>query len=370
MKILVVGGGIIGCACALELAKAGAAVTLFERSTPGAEASGAAAGMLAPLGESADTAFAKLAIESWRRYPEVVRDLRERTGVDVEHVTRGTVYPLATAEDVRAAEARLRHEWAREVGIEAWDAGDVRSREPALASSVRGAMFVRGDHWINNERLVVADAQAAAGAGVAMMTGTAVSRILVEDDRARGVVADGERYEADSVLLAAGAWTGTLAESFGARLRIEPRRGQMLALSHVPALLTHCVNADDVYIVPRASGELLIGATVEKVGFQRAVTAAGIAGLLTAALAVVPGIAGLPISRTWSGLRPWAPDSLPVLGPWPGIEGLFVATAHYRSGILLAPITARLMTECMTHGRPSLDIKDFLPHRLVKDQRS
>jgi glycine oxidase len=367
MKIVIVGGGIIGCSCALELAKAGCAVTLLERATPGAEASGAAAGLLAPLGESADTAFAKLAIESWRCYPEVVRDLRERTGIDVEYVTHGTIYPLATAEDVRAAEARLRHEWAHEVGIQAWDAGDIRSREPALSSEIRGAMFVRGDHWVNNQRLVVAYAQAAAAAGVALMTGAEVSRVVVEDGHARGVVVEGERYEADAVLLAAGAWTAALAASFGGKLRIEPRRGQMIALSHVPPVITHAIHGDDVYLVPRPSGELLIGATVERVGFQRAVTASAVAGLLTAAMALVPALANLPISRTWCGFRPWAPDSLPILGPWPGVGGLFVATAHYRNGILLAPITARLMTEMMTHGQPSLDIKEFLPDRFIKD---
>ena len=369
VKIIVVGGGIIGCACAYELAKAGCAVTVLERATPGAEASGAAAGLLAPLGESADTAFAKIALESWRRYPGVVAELRDRTGIDVEYVTRGTIYPLATAEDVRVAESRARHEWAREVGIEAWDAGDVRSREPALSSDVRGAMFVRGDHWVNNQRLVVAYAQAAAAAGVAVMPGAAVSRVIVEDGHARGVVMDGEPYEADAVLIAAGAWTGALAASFGARLRVEPRKGQMIALTHVPPMLTYAIHAPDVYLVPRSSGELLIGATVEKVGFQRSVTAVGVAGLLTSAIALVPGLAHLPISRTWYGFRPWAPDSLPVLGPWPGIHGLFVATAHYRNGILLAPITARLMTEWMTHGQPSMDVKDFLPDRFIKERR-
>jgi glycine oxidase len=370
MKILVVGGGIIGCASAFELARAGCAVTLLERATPGAEASGAAAGLLSPLGgDSAETPFAKLALESWRRYPEVVAELRERTGIDVEYVTRGTIHPLATAEDVRHAEARARHGAAREVGIEAWDVADLRSREPALSARVRGAMFVRGDHWVNNERLVVAYAQAAAAAGVGMMTGAAVSRVIVEDGRARGVAVDGERYDADAVLLATGAWTGALAETFGARLRVEPRKGQMVALSHVPPLLTHAVHADDIYLIPRPSGELLIGATVEKVGFQRSVTAGGVAQLLAGAVALVPGLAGLPISRTWCGFRPWAPDSLPVLGPWPGIEGLFVATAHYRNGILLAPITARLMTEWVMHGQPSLEVKDFLPNRFLKDRR-
>ena len=370
MKILVIGGGIIGCSAALELAKAGCAVTLIERATPGAESSGAAAGVLAPLGESSETALATLAIESWRRYPGVVNELRERTGVDVEFVTRGTIYPLSTAAEVRDAERRLRHDWAREVGIEAWDAGDVRSREPALASRIRGAMFVRGDQWVNNQLLVVAYAQAAVGAGVALLTGTSVSRVVVEDGHARGVIADGERYEADAVLIAAGAWTAELVESFGSRLRVEPRRGQMVALTHVPTVLTHCIHGDGVYLVPRPSGELLIGATVEKVGFLRAVTASGVAGLLNAAIGLVPALANLPISRTWFGFRPWAPDSLPILGPWPDIEGLFVATAHYRNGILLAPITARLMTEWMTHGEPSLDVKDFLPHRFIKERRS
>jgi glycine oxidase len=368
MKILVVGGGIIGCATALALARAGCAVTLLERGTPGSEASSAAAGILAPIGESADTAFAKLALESWRRYPDVVRDLREVTGIDVEYVTRGTIYPLATAEEVRNAETRTRHAWAHEMGIEAWDAADLRSHEPSLSPKVRGAMFVRGDHWVNNQRLVVAYAQAAVAAGVGLITGAAVTRVIVEDARARGVYAEGERYDADAVLLAAGAWTGALAESFGGRLRVEPRRGQMAALTHVPPVLVHAVHAQDVYLVPRPSGELLIGATVEKVGFQRAVTATGIATLLAAAIGMVPGLANLPISRTWYGFRPWAPDSLPILGPWPGIDGLFVATAHYRNGILLAPVTARLMTEWMTVGRPSLDVKDFLPDRFIKDR--
>jgi glycine oxidase len=361
----VVGGGIIGCATAWELAKAGCAVTLFERATPGAEASGAAAGLLAPLGESAPTAFRDLAVASWRLYPSVVEELRSRTGIDVEHVTRGTIYPLHTAQDVRQAESRAAWGLGPEFGIEAWDRAEVQSREPALSPKVAGAMFVRGDHWVNNQRLVVAYAQAAAGAGVSVLTGCAVSRVVVESGRCRGVVAEGDRHEADVTLLAAGAWTGVLVASFGARLPVEPRRGQMAALAHVPPVLRHCIHGDEVYLVPRPSGELLIGATVERVGFQRAVTAEGMAGLLHAAIDLVPALAGLPISRTWCGFRPWAPDSLPILGPWPGVEGLWVATAHFRNGILLAPITARLMTEWITGGRPALAVSPFQPDRFL-----
>jgi len=369
VKILVVGGGIIGCATAWELAKAGCAVTLLERATPGTEASGAAAGLLAPLGESSAPSFRDLALASWRLYPAIVQELRERTGIDVEYVTRGTIYPLYTAQDVREAQARSAWALDPEFGIEAWDRGEAHVREPALSTKVSGAMFVRADHWVNNQRLVVAYAHAAVAAGVALVTGCDVSRVVVEDGRVRGVVAQGEHFEADAVLLAAGAWTAGLAASFGARLAVEPRRGQMVALVHVPPVLRHCIHGDQVYLVPRPSGELLVGATVERVGFQGAVTAEGIAGLLATAIEMVPGLASLPISRTWYGFRPWAPDSLPILGPWPGIEGLWIATAHFRNGILLAPITAKVMTEWLLTGQPSLPLNEFLPDRFLKGRQ-
>ncbi len=362
MKVLVVGGGIIGCAAALELAGAGCRVTLFERATPGAEASSAAAGLLAPIDESTETSFARLALASWRLYPDVVRDLQERTGIDVEYVTRGTIYPTSAAQKRRDVAV-----WGdlEEFGVELLEGDDVHRLEPALAPNIRHAIFVKGDHWLNNQRLVLAYAQAAAAAGVELKTGCNVSRLVVEAGKVRGLVTEGERVEGDAILLAAGAWSGELMAALGTSLRIEPRRGQMIALAHVPPVVTHCVHGE-VYMAPRPSGELLIGATVERAGFQRDVTAEGISGLLRGAIELVPSLRDLPIARTWCGFRPWAPDSLPVLGPWPGIEGLFVATGHFRNGILLAPITARLMTEWITGKEPSLAVKDFLPDRFVR----
>jgi glycine oxidase len=366
MKISVVGAGIIGCATAWELARAGCAVTLFERATPGAEASSAAAGILAPLGDLTDTAYARLALASWRLFPALAEELRELTGIDVEYVTRGTIYPLMNVDDVRRTEARIAGRVDPAYGIEIWDTADVRANEPALSTQVRGAMFVGADHWVNNQRLVVAYAQAAVSAGVVLRAGTSVTRVAVELGHARGVVADGELWEADAVVLAGGAWTGELIASFGARLPLEPKRGQMLALGHVPAVLSHCVHGDDVYLVPRPSGELLVGATVERVGFQRAVTAEGIAGLLSAAIELCPSLGTLPIARTWWGFRPWVPDSLPVLGPWPGVENLWIATGHFRNGILLAPITGRLMSSWITTGDPGIDVDEFTPARFAR----
>ena len=362
MKVLIVGGGIIGCAAALELARAGCRVTVLERATPGAEASSAAAGLLAPIDESAETNFARLALASWRLYPDVVRDLQDTTGIDVEYVTRGTIYPTSADRKRRDVAA-----WAdiEELGVETLQGEEVQRLEPALSPAISHAIFVRGDHWLNNQRLVLAYAQAAVVAGVELKSGCHVSRLIADRGRVRGVVTEGERIEGDTVLLAAGAWSGELMAGLGVSFRVEPRRGQMLALAHVPPAITHCVHGE-VYLVPRPSGELLIGATVERAGFHRAVTAEGIAGLLQAAFELVPSVRELPIARTWCGFRPWAPDSLPVLGPWPGLEGLFVATGHFRNGILLAPITARLMTEWITGRQPSLAVKDFLPDRFAR----
>jgi len=367
VKVLVVGGGIIGCATADTLARGGARVVLFERGAPGGEASGAAAGMLTALGAGPRTQLQDLAVASWRLYPSVAAELLERTGVDVELVRRGTLYPTFTAGAI--VETGVPPPLAAEFGVAILDEDETRAREPALSPRVRGALFVAGDHWVNNQRLVSAYAQAAAAAGVEIRAGRAVTRILTAGGRAQGVLADGEEFGGDAVLIAAGAWSGELMATAGAKLRVRPARGQMLALSHVPPVLTHCVHGDEVYLVPRPSGELLVGATVERVGFRREVTAGGIAGLLATAIDLVPALGDRAITRTWYGFRPWAPDSLPVLGPWPGVSGLFIATGHYRSGIMLAPITARVMAEWVLEGKPSIAADDFLPDRFVAGPR-
>ena len=359
--VAVIGGGIIGCASASELARRGCRVTVLERGTPGGEASSAAAGLLTVLGGSPDLdPFRRLALESWRLYPRVVAELRELTGVDVEHMTGGTLYPLSSVE-----EGRERCGWplGRELGMEVVEGSALATIEPALSKDVSAALLVRGDQWINNQRLVTAYAQVAAARGVAVRAGVEVSRILVDGGRARGVLVDGETVHADAVLLAAGAWSRALIEPLGARLPVGPVRGQMLAVSSVPPLVAHVIHGDDVYLVPRPSGELLVGATVEHAGFARAVTPDGLAELIEEAVALVPEIGRRPITRTWCGFRPWASDGQPVLGPWPEVAGLFVATGHYRNGILLAPVTAALMARCIVDGETSESITPFLPDR-------
>ena len=364
-SVIVVGGGIIGCATAYELAKAGSKVTLFERAIPGAEASSAAAGLLTVGGTRRSGPFQKLALDSWARYPDIARELRDVTGVDVEHMTAGTFYPLFDHGESTEAEEQLRWPLATEMGMRVVQGTELREMEPELSPDVKAALFVRGDHWVNNQRLVTAYASAAAGRGVALRTGVEVSQLLVNGKRVTGVVAAEERFEADCVLLAAGAWSAPLAASLGLHLPVVPVRGQMVAVSNIPALLRHAVHGRHGYLTPRPSGELLIGATVEHVGFERAVTPEGLAHLLTGAIAVLPAIQSRPITRTWCGFRPGTPDDMPVLGPWPDVEGLFVATGHYRNGILLAPATAALMTQAILGGGTHDLIKPFLPDRLL-----
>ena len=203
-SVLVIGGGIIGCSAAHELAKRGCRVTVLERGTPGGEASSAAAGLLAPLGDSPDPSpFNRLAIESWRLYPRIVAELREATGVDVEHMTAGTLYPLASPADVEDARAQCGWPLAAEFGVELVEGGALAALEPALAKDVTAALLVRGDHWVNNQRLVTAYALAAAARGATVRTGVEVGRILVEHGRAVGVLADGVQRTHASLPVAA-----------------------------------------------------------------------------------------------------------------------------------------------------------------------
>src|SRR5207247_8551551 len=194
----------------------GGRVSVAERSAPGAEASSAAAGLLAPLGASNDTNFARLALASWRLYPDVVRELQERTRIDVEYVTRGTIYPMCVTGTRRDAE-----EWAinKDLGVEALEGADVQALEPALSPKIRHAIFVKGDHWLNNQRLVLAYAQAAAAVGVELNTGTNVFRLIVGGGKVRALVTEGGRVDGDVVLRGGGAGGAVLMGAVGARLR-------------------------------------------------------------------------------------------------------------------------------------------------------
>jgi glycine oxidase len=363
--VVVVGGGVVGCAIAYELGKAGLAVTLVERGTPGCEASSAGAGMLAPQAESsAPSWLLTLGLASKALYSDLALELRQRTGLDVEYETGGNLHCFLDEGD--EAVGRAACAWQREAGLKAELLGraEAVALEPDLSPEVRGALFLPEDHWVNNPRLVTALANAAALERVLFLTGEATS-LLRTGNRITGVRVGEEALGAAMVILAAGAWSGQLAVTAGLPLPVAPVRGQIVCLAGTPRRHHHLLHVKDHYLVPRVNGEILVGSSMEWVGFTKQVTAEQVRAFLDFAVRLVPALGRLPIKTTWAGFRPWAPDERPVIGPWRGLDGLLVATGHFRNGILLAPITARLVKEFIVDGKTSLDLTPFLPDRFL-----
>lgn len=369
---VVIGGGVIGLSIARELAGAGLMVTLVERDRLGRGSSHAAAGMLAPQAE-ADTvdAFFRLARRSREMYTAFAAELLEETGTDIELDRTGTLCVAFTeTEELKLAR---RHDWqsAANLPVERLTPDEARRREPQLSNELRAALLLPDDWQVENRRLTHALAASCATREVELLTSTEV--LSVERDalgkRVEGVHTSRGRIATSTVIVAAGAWASRLG-GFGANanVNIEPVRGQMLCLEASPPIVRHVIYGERAYLVPRRDGRLLIGATVEQVGFDARVTASGIGALTAQATKIVPRTSDLPFADAWASLRPRAADALPVIGRAEEIEGLIFAAGHYRNGILLAPLTARLVCDLITApshaGLPEM-LRDFSPIRFA-----
>ncbi|HSC77733.1 MAG TPA: glycine oxidase ThiO [Candidatus Acidoferrales bacterium] len=352
--ILIVGGGIIGCALALRLAEEKLNVTVVERGEPGREASWAAAGMLAPTSEGPhfNPPEAELAAASAALYPDWLDhwSLRDAAG----YRTEGTLQ-VAFTEDEAAGLRSLPGEILTGAGA--------RRVEPALSERVVAAVFLSHDVQVDNRRLVEAVTQAAQKAGVKFRTGASVTELRIESKRIIGVrTATGETLAAGAVVNAAGCWASQLDRQ---RTPTRPIRGQMLALRGPEGSgLRHVVRSPRGYILPRKDGRFVIGSTSEDVGYDKNLTPTGLRQLLAAAIELVPSVASLPFADAWAGLRPDSPDHLPILGAT-DIENYFAATGHYRNGILLAPITAELVGDVILGRKPRLSLEPFSPLRFA-----
>lgn len=353
--VVVVGGGVIGLAAARELARRGAEVVLIERGETGAEASWAAAGMLAPQVEAdcADEFFA-LASASRDLYPAFARELEEESGIDIELDRTGTLYLAFTEEDEEEAERR--HAWQTRAGlqVERLTAREVHELEPQVSARVRSALRFPLDGQVENRRLVAALALSLATRGVSVVTHTQVTAINVEDGRAVGVeTARGTTRAASAIVIACGAWSSLVPRREVSSMRtgsdttcprIEPVRGQILCYAPAqPPLVRHVVYSPRGYILPRRDGRLLAGTTTEHAGFDKSLTDAGRLAITAHAQEIAPAVAGLTLQDAWAGLRPRAPDDWPVIGACRDVANLFYATGHYRNGILLAPLTGALV---------------------------
>jgi len=366
--VVVIGGGVIGLTIARALAHRGAGeICLIERASLGHEASFAAAGMLAPQAEAnSQDDFFRLACQSRDLYPDFASSLHDETGIDVELDTTGTLYIALTYHDL--VEIEKRYEWQTAAGLEVekLTASQALQLEPCISQSVRGALRFPRDLQVENRRLLSALANSVAKLGVTVLSGTTVESVKIERDEVRGVHTLRGFISCPNVVVAAGTWSSLLKLSQPSEKRammVEPVRGQMIAFDARPQLTRHVIYSPRGYIVPRRDGRLLAGSTSEHAGFAKQVTAGGISAILQHAQEISPSVSALPIVDTWAGLRPRAPDSLPVLGPCDEIGGLFYATGHYRNGILLAPVTGELIAEAVVTGVSSPLLGPFSPSR-------
>lgn len=353
VDVAVVGAGVIGLACAWRAAQRGLDVIVLERRTPAAGATGVAAGMLAPVGELAfgEQRLLELTLEAAKRYPDFVAELEERSGESTGFDLPGALHVALDRDE--AEELRRRHDLQSSLGLAAeWlTPSRCRSLEGGLAPAIAGGVHAPDEGAVDPRALCAALLAALEREGAEMRSGAAVSEALIEGERIVGVRTEtGEEMLAGNVVVASGAWAGE-SEWLPphARPAVRPVKGQILTLRG-PASNPVCeriVASERVYVVPREDGRLVVGATVEERGFDTTVTAGGVHELLREAYRLLPEIAELELLDATAGLRPGTPDNLPLVGPG-ALEGLVLATGHYRNGVLLAPLTAERVADALS----------------------
>ena len=356
--VVVIGGGIIGCAVARELARRGVAVRLFEARTIGAGATRASAGILAPYIEGHDRGLLfDLGIRSLAMYDDFVREVSGESGLAVEYRRCGT---LEIATDSATA-ARLRQVAASDPHLQWLDPSEAHGHEPALASPIDGAVLAREHGYVSVPSLMDALAWAALRHGVQIEAAHRVTGIRVEGGAPTISTEDGTTWSAGAVVIAAGSWSGRLEVDDAAAAAVRPVRGQLLRLHWRGAPLNHIVWGPDCYVVPWHDQTVLVGATVEDVGFDERTTAAGVRDLLDAVCELLPEAWRATFLEARVGLRPATPDGLPFLGASQRSDRLIYATGHYRNGVLLAPLTAALIADLIVEGKEDEAMRELRP---------
>lgn len=347
--VVVIGGGIIGVSLAIELRKRGATVLVVDRGEPGREASQAAGGMLVDCPWETRGPLQALASASARMYPEFAYELEVESGMKVDLRDQGTI--LFMSEEDRAAAGELPRVKLNEL-------------EPVMAESgiSNEAVYLK-ERSVDPRALIVAAIKSARHRGVDFSSGDPVTAVDFSEGRAAGITTTKTSFLAGKVVNCAGAWSGAIGPY---ALPTRPVKGQMLCLA-MPSrtLLKHVVRSPEAYLIPRSDGRLLVGATVEEAGFDKRTVPETIQRLHVAALELVPKLCDAKILEDWAGLRPGTPDGLPILGAT-DYPGYFVATGHFRDGILLAPATAKVMCAVISGGKPDFDLRAFAVERFAR----
>lgn len=362
--VVVVGGGVIGCSIAYFLAAAGARVTLLERSHLAAGASGVAAGMLAPQVEApfADPFF-ELALLGRSEHAGLAERLMDEVGLDVEYRATGILRVARTEAERTELQRQQRWQSARGLAAEWVDSDDLWRREPLLRGVagrlLAGGLWLPDEAQVRSPRLVQALATAAIKQGAQLLEGSWAIGLEKIGQRATGVVTPTGVVRAQTIVLAAGVWSPELARGAGLDVPVTPVKGQVLSLRGLGKSPRHVLWSGECYLVPRPDGEILLGATEEEGNYDARPTLAGVNRLTEAALEVVPAVGGFVVEGAWSGLRPAAPDRHPIVGWAPHLSGLMVATAHYRNGVLLAPLTGRRVADQIVSRAPAAEFSPF-----------
>jgi len=361
-RIAIVGGGVIGCGIAWELARRGADVTLVERGQIGREASWASAGIVSlPNRPEWRPERIELGRLSLAMYPEWVADLEERTGIGVEFRRPGE-WAIAVDDEHRAIEAR-RAAFQRSLGyaVEEVAPEEARRREPALPPALAAAWFSPGVGSLSVHRLTQALARAAQIAGATVLEGTPVGGIDIRDGRVQGVHLTDGHVPAETVVLAAGAWTRLLGDAVGLDVPTRPVKGQLVAFAGAPLRPAGVVAGHGGYVRPRPDGTTIVAATEEDAGFDRRVTAPGVEWLIQLARTLCPALLEGELAETWTGLRPGTDTGEPIIGPVRSVDGLWVSAGHFRTGAKEAPATARLVADSILGGAVDPVLAPFAP---------
>jgi glycine oxidase len=366
---IIAGGGLIGSAIALELARNHLRVALFDAQDPGREASWASAGILSPAPENPGMiSMVPFGKASLAIYPEFIELVEELSGIQTGYRANGTVEALFS----RHAREELNTIVALHRGLglkaEAISAQEARDLEPDLSEETEAAVLRPDEASVDNRLLASALIEAANRSGAEIHAGRAVEAIWREGSECRGAVVRGEQISAKSTIVAAGSFSAQIA---GAQkyAPVRPAKGQMVSLRCDSARIERVLWSERIYVVPRNDGRILCGATVENAGFDKTVTASGIHANLGAAIELAPILARARVEDTWAGLRPDSPDHLPIIGPT-DVGGLLIATGHFRSGVLLTPITAKLIGEFIAEKTPSVAWEKFSPMRFQAAKES
>lgn len=370
--VAIVGGGIIGVTIALELARDKLTTVVLDRQQPGREASWAAAGMLSPAPDSPrDVPLVPLLRRSLQLYPEFVATIEDESGKSTGYAHNGALQIFCGPNGERDRDAEIAEH--RRLGLTAEPIAleKAREREPSIEHSA--ASWLPDEATIEPRRLMDAVLSAARSHGVEIRPDCEVTKLLRTGDRCTGVMARGEPITAGSVVLAAGCYSAQILEASGftaAYAPTRPVRGQMVCLRSNDVNLRCVVRSHRAYLVPRPDGRIVAGSTLEEAGFRKQVTPAGMKHILEGALELCPALGNAEVLETWSGLRPGTSDDLPVIGPITPIDGLLTATGHYRNGILLALVTARLMRNFLTKSPTDFDSRAFSPLRFARQAQA